>query len=261
MGKMMAKFGTKEWAEVNKNILIGCPHLCKYCFSKYDAVKRFKRVKEEDWANCKLNEKAFNEKPKKIKGRIMFPTTHDLPFNYYTEIRDYLEKWLEVGNDILIVSKPSYKTILNLCLDLRDYKDQIVFRFTIGSTNNDTLRFWEPGAPLFAERLHALEHAYEAGFKTSVSCEPFLDDSICEMVDVLYPYITNSIWIGIMNFINQRVDTTSWTEGEMKFRKTLDEIYAQGFIDFLYTCFQDNPKVRWKDSIKKMLNLPEEEIG
>ena len=38
----MGVFGTYEWAVKNFNIVSGCSHNCKYCYSKEMAI-RFKR--------------------------------------------------------------------------------------------------------------------------------------------------------------------------------------------------------------------------
>ena len=104
----MAKTGTKEWAEVNKNFVIGCKHACRYCYARAMA-ERFKRVKDvEEWKKTHINSKKLFEKPRKVKGRIMFPTTHDILPEYLFQTVEYLNDWLAVGNEILIVSKPTF---------------------------------------------------------------------------------------------------------------------------------------------------------
>jgi len=255
------RFGTREWASHNHNIVIGCEHGCKYCYARYNAVEFYKYVKsvEEFINHPKLNEKALNKKPKKYTdGRIMFPTTHDILPKHIDITIAYLEKWLKVGNDILIVSKPHFECIKYICDDLEQYKDQIVFRFTIGSINNDTLKFWEPYAPDFEERLDSLKYAYNHGFKTSVSMEPNLDTDARLLVLKLMPYITDTIWIGNMNFMDTRVDFDSWKPEDFVYKQMVEDAQTQEYIEELYEEFKDNPKIRWKESIKKMLNLPDE---
>ena len=61
--------------------------------------------------------------------------------------------------------------------------------------NNEVLKFWEPGAPSFDERIACLKYAYEAGYATSISCEPMLDDKIDLVIDAVRPDVTHSIWI------------------------------------------------------------------
>jgi len=181
---MSNKFGTREWAEVNKNILLGCENSCLYCYSRYNAVKRFKTVKSvDDWKTPEIIDKKLEEKPRFYKGRIMFPTQHDILPKYLDKTIIYLRKLLDVGNEILIVSKPHIECVKAMCNEFEKYKKQIVFRFTIGSPNNDVLKFWEPGAPDYDERLTSLKYAFTKGYTTSVSCEPILDNDISLMVN------------------------------------------------------------------------------
>jgi len=255
------KTGTLEWAEVNKNICFGCEHDCQYCYARANAL-RFKRlINRKDWDKVRLNEREITQKPRKEKGRIMFPTTHDILPKHIDITIKYLRGLLEVGNEILIVSKPHLECIKRICDDLKEFKSQIVFRFTIGSPNNDVLKFWDKNAPLYEERVECLKYAFKQGFTTSVSCEPYLDADIALMVYELLPYINDCTWIGKMNRINQRVNTTEWKKEDFEFLKIVKESQTNEFIEDLYDEFKDNKKVRWKDSIKQVMNLPEEEIG
>ena len=62
------------------------------------------------------------------------------------------------------------------------------------------------GAPKFEERMASLVYAHQHGFKTSVSVEPMLDSkNIVHLFQVLKPHVTDSIWIGKLNHIRQRV--------------------------------------------------------
>lgn len=186
------KFGTKEWADINKNIFIGCSHNCRYCYARHNALVRFKQIKNsEQWEHPMINMEKFNEKPRYYKDkRIMYPTQHDiLPDHIHYNI-DYLKRWLSIGNSILIVSKPHIACIQRICDEFTKYKDQILFRFTIGSLNNEVLKFWEPNAPAYEERKASLQYAFDVGYQTSVSCEPILDEDISMMVYDLLPFVT-----------------------------------------------------------------------
>jgi len=198
------KTGTREWAEHNRNIQLGCENDCRYCYAREMAV-RFKRSTVETWKEPEIDMKKVNEKPKKLAGRIMFPTTHDITHRNMRGVASYLKGWLKEDNEILIVSKPDPVCIKFLCEQLYPYRSQITFRFTIGSLDNETLRFWEPNAPGIAARLVALEIAYKAGYQTSVSCEPYLDGTIVDLVTAVLPWVTDTVWIGKMNQVKKRV--------------------------------------------------------
>ena len=192
--------GTKEWADSNVNCYFGCSNNCRYCYAKKMAI-RFKRKTESDWKIMIPNQKAIEKGYNKRKGRIMFPTSHDITIESLDGCLKVLKKLLDTDNEILITSKPKFSCIKIICDEFSQKKDLIQFRFTITSLNNELLSFWEPNAPSFDERLKSLEYAYSRGYKTSISIEPFLDENPYPLVDTLIPYVTESIWIGKMNYI------------------------------------------------------------
>ena len=145
--------------------------------------------------------------------------------------------------------------------NFNNIKIRIVFRFTIGSMDDHILKFWEPNAPSYTNRRAALIKAFNAGYKTSVSCEPFLDYFIRHLVSDIEVYVTDTIWIGKMNRISNRVDTTGWRPGDFRYLEIVQQAQTDDEIIHLYAALKNNQKIKWKDSIKKILNLPEEPIG
>ena len=250
------KTGTKEWAQHNRNIFKGCRHGCLYCYGKANAL-RFRQIKKaEDWLDMKPNERSLAERPKKLSGRIMFASSHDILPEHIDITLKYLSGWLGAGNEILIVTKPHSECVNAICREFfLDFRRQITFRFTIGSMNDLSLKFWEPNAPPLSERLNALAYAREVGYKTSMSCEPFLDSSIHYLVERVLDDVTDTVWVGMMNGISRRVDTKSWSTDDWQYMGILQKCHTEAFIRDLYEHFKDNPKVRWKDSIRKMLGL------
>jgi len=247
--------GTKEWSEHSANIDVGCENDCRYCYARANAI-RFKQVKPEEWATPRPNRKGLN-KPRRLDGRIMFPTTHDITKNNLGRCVKYLKAWLSVGNEFLIVSKPDPICIATLCQELAPWKDQIMFRFTIGSMDDGVIKFWERNAPPFRARLDSLKVAYFYGFRTSVSCEPFLDGTIRDVVMVVSQYVTDTIWIGKMNRIRQRVDMKAWTKEDMVFLAKVECEQTDEAIGELYGDLCGNWAVRWKDSIKAVMGIPQ----
>ena len=196
---MTTTSGTKEWADSNVNIFSGCSNDCIYCYAKKMAI-RFGRKTRETWKFMELNEKAFDKGYGKRKGRIMFPTSHDITFETLIFCLLALKKMLRARNEVLITSKPDPKCILRICEELEEWKDQIQFRFTITSKDNIILKNYEPHAPLYEDRMSSLQLAYYKGFKTSVSMEPFLDKDPIPLILKLAPYVTETIWIGKLNY-------------------------------------------------------------
>ena len=255
MGNDKQVFGTYEWAVENANFISGCAHNCKYCYSKEMAI-RFKRKTSKNWEKEEINAAQLIKKVKKVDGLIMYPSSHDItPINLQYSIT-FLQKLLESGNRVLIVSKPHMIVIEEICNTFSKFKEHILFRFTIGSNNSNVLKFWEPNAPSYEERLNCLKYAYEKGFSTSISCEPMLDSNIEQLVFELDPYVTDSIWIGKANFLLRRLKMNGITDIE-NVTKANELISSQSDIKIkaLYKNLNTNQKIKWKESIKKIVQI------
>lgn len=253
--KSKAVSGTKEWAVDNVNIQNGCSHDCHYCYAKSMAI-RFKRSTPDGWATPVLRQEALDKEYKKITGRIMFPTAHDITPDNIESCLFVLKKMLSVGNDVLIVSKPHPACIRRLCTELAAYRAKILFRFSIGSKSNVVLRKWEPCAPTFGDRKRALEYAHAAGFATSVSCEPMLDGNIDDVIASVRTHVTDSIWIGKANRLRSIVPTNSPNDAAM--REEAEKLIAtqsDDAIQALYQRFKSDHLIKWKDSIKEVVGL------
>ncbi len=186
----------------------------------------------------------------------MFPTSHDiLPSNLAQSVK-VLEGMLAAGNRVLVVTKPWLACVKEMCEKLAPYRAQITFRFTIGSMNDQTLSFWEPGASCFKERLAALKHAHKAGFTTSVSCEPMLDVGIVKLVESVRPFVTDHIWLGRANQLISHIGRNCPEDEDAKrmARELLDQQDDQ-YLRNLYARFKDDPMIRFKDSIKKVAGI------
>jgi len=251
------KTGTREWSESSVNIQLGCEHGCRYCYARYNAVKFRKWCTDEQWLEPVITRAKVTRSFLKRKGIVMFPTTHDITPRNLSESICVLGKLLNAGNKVLLVSKPHFDCIATICEEFMQYRKRLIFRFTIGSIDDRILSFWEPNAPSFEERKQSLMYAYAFGFCTSVSCEPFLDYEM-ERVVALYfrlkPYITNSFWLGKLREFNRRVDMFDITsEQEGKFVKPLKAAQTDEVIWEIYQRLQNERLVKWKDSIREVI--------
>jgi DNA repair photolyase len=248
--------GTKEWAKYNENCISGCSHDCKYCYAKTMAIVRLKMKTSENWKNEILRQGQLKRGFRRRQGRFMFPTTHDITPEHLDAIMEFLENILKAGNEVLVVSKPHLDCIRTICVRFVEYRTQILFRFTIGSTDNETLRYWEPGAPSFDERLESLEFAYGSGYATSVSCEPLLDDNADDLIRQVLPFVTDAIWPGKGNKLLSRLRLNGHGDPEtiQKATQLMESLSAEFILD-LYLRYKENPKVKWKDSLKKVVGI------
>lgn len=248
--------GADEWGKTKINLFYGCEHKCKYCYARPINVVRFNRITDENWTNPTLKEEVLKKNYRKREGIIMFPTTHDITEKTLGASLTLLKKLLEAKNEVLIVSKPHLSIIKILCSELFEYKNQIEFRFTIGSTNDNVLKFWEENAPLFNERLESLKHAFNEGFRTSVSCEPMLDENIDDVIKNVKQFVTTSIWLGRANLLHQRLRSNY--EGDTETIKKADELlsyYTDERLMEIYNKYKDDKLIKFKDSIKKVVGL------
>jgi hypothetical protein len=254
--------GTKEWSVASANFITGCEHDCLYCYSKATAIHHSRKT-QDNWKEETVRPKDLNKKWRLRKGgRIMFPSSHDITPQHLPGSIQFLKNILLPGNDVLIVSKPHLECIKAICDEFTGYKEKILFRFTIGSADDEVLKFWEPGAPSFEERLSALKYAYEAGYATSISCEPMLDNNIGGVIDAVGPYVTHSIWLGKMNKMKQRLEMNTTITDELK--EKANQLYSRQSdegIKSLYDRYKNDPLIRWKGDIKTVVGLPIGKIG
>ena len=217
---------------------------------------RFGRKTPWTWEKEIFREDWFIKTMKPRKGRIMFPSTHDISVYNIDHSISFIKRHLERGNSFLLVTKPQLDCVKQICAKLNRYSDKIMFRFSIGSSIESVLRYWEPNASSYEERCSCIKFAYSNGFQTSLSCEPMLDKHPDIIIKELEEFITDSIWLGKPNFllrrlkINGQLDVTA-----SKKAKDLIESLNDEFIYNLYENYKDNPKVKWKESLKKVLKL------
>ena len=244
--------GTREWSTASVNCITGCEHACRYCYAREQAM-RFGRISPpEEWATPVLRVQEVHKRRKKVDGRVMFPTTHDLTSEFKAPCFVVLKNLLEAGDDVLIVTKPHLEVVVDYCEWLKPWRDKVLWRFTIGSKDDDILSYWEPGAPNIVERLASLLHAYESGYATSVSCEPCLDiKTLVSLFCACEPFITDTFWIGKANKLATRcVPGTDPDEIARVEAGQTDEAVRR-----VYAALKDEPKIRWKESYCKVLGI------
>lgn len=245
--------GTREWAAGGTiNCLTGCSHDCRYCWARARAL-RFGRIKSAaEWSRPKLNPNVTPSlrRAAKAKGMVMFPSTHDVLPEFLEPCLTMLRSLLEAGKQVLVVSKPHWECIRAIGEALRDYREQILFRFTIGTMDQGWLSYWEPGAPTYNERMDALALARRFQFATSVSCEPLLEtERPLELVRELEPYVTETIWIGKMNRIRHRCVAGTSEEAIRR----IEAGQKDNRVREIYELLKDRPKIRWKDSYRQVI--------
>jgi len=246
--------GTKEWSDRSYNICLGCEHCCLYCYARSIRCWSDESMRRPGaWQDQRLNPNR-NRLGEEIRnaGVVMFPSSHDITPAFLPQAIQTIRNLLKT-NKVLIVSKPHVRVVKRLCSEFAENKNDILFRFTIGALNRKLCLYWEPGAPSPTQRIKALAHAYDQGFATSVSCEPFLDtvDQTCELVDRVSPFVSDTIWVGKMRRIPRKLN--SHVPGLLDAIHVLRANQTDAEILRLVSQLSNQPKVRWKDSIRAVL--------
>jgi DNA repair photolyase len=251
--------GTKEWAEINHNIGKGCANDCLYCYAAAMAANPFFGAWRQrcDWSREELAHNAHKTSYPLKRDMIMFPTTHDITPFYLPHFIRVATMMLGKGNRLLITTKPRLECVTELLAALAPFRDRVLFRFTVGSLDDGDVRFWEPNAPLPAERMAALDLACVGGWQTSVSIEPMLAGrtETLRVIRAVYPLVTETIWVGKMRDVRRRVDMgvpehaaavagIEVLQCDAAVLGLVAQVERLGLL-----------KVRWKDSVKAIMNV------
>jgi DNA repair photolyase len=216
---------------------------------------RFKQVTASQWPLERIRPADVAKRHKKYDGQVMFPSSHDITPHNIDACMTVLKNLLEIGNRVLVVSKPHLECIRAICHELKYFRDSILFRFTIGAVEDRILSYWEPNAPGYRERKASLIHAYESGFGTSVSVEPMLDaDNVDMLIGDLLRYVNDAIWIGKMNHIGR-----FGKDADPVMRQEIERIrrgQTDNAIKAIYSRHRDNPQLKWKKEIKRVVGIP-----
>jgi len=246
--------GTQEWSVKTVNCCTGCSHDCLYCYAKGMAI-RFKQVTANQWPQEQIRPKDVSKRHQKYDGQVMFPSSHDITPNNLGACLTVLKNLLDSGNRVLVVSKPHLDCINKICDTFGIFRDQILFRFSIGACNDQILSYWEKSAPGYDERKECLIYAHQTGFQTSVSVEPMLDSAnIDTLIGELLPYATQSIWLGTMNHLRRFGKCSDMVLCQAI--ETIKRGQTDSIIKAIYERHKTNLKIKWKKEIKKMVGIP-----
>ncbi len=83
-----------------------------------------------------------------------------------------------------------------------------------------------------------------------------LDANIDRVIETVYPYVTDSIWLGKINRLRSILPQTCPGDADaMRKGNTLMALQNDDAIRALDARYKDDPKIKWKDSIKQVVGL------
>ena len=80
-----------------------------------------------------------------------------------------------------------------------------------------------------------------------------MDDDFDSLYGLVEPFVTDAIWVGKMNNAARRVQSNTAKTFDVAL---IDDLLASQCDEKILTLvqrYQDNPKIQWKESIKKVL--------
>jgi DNA repair photolyase len=252
---MKRKTGTREWADKTCNIQVGCEHDCLYCYAKSMAI-RFKRATVDGWKVPGMVNVRLLPVPKR-PGVVMFPSTHDVTFANALSCGRQVHCLLQGGDDVLLVTKARQIPLTQALGSIVGtvWQRRVEVRVTIGSLDSEVLKFWEPGAPDFYERVAALKWAKEQGFRTSVSMEPMLDSCPESVVEIVKELVTDGVWLGKAKNLVQRVMmNTGGDPVALHAAHRLNELWSDKRLVRRWEChWKYIPMLKIKDSVREVV--------
>ena len=130
----------------------------------------------------------------------------------------------------------------------------ITFIYDIRSCNSELLKFWEPNAPSFEERLESLKIVNSKGFRTIVFCSYPLDGDTFELAEALSPHCDHLI-VEITKKLDEFLFESELTD-PIKVQKA-EEVLKIQTGDWLLNLgkkLKDNPTVWWDDHTREFLD-------
>lgn len=265
--KIKSPTGTGEWCTHEADIGVGCPNDCRYCYAAATA-NRFKDswgMPRDQWHNYRHRPDWVDDimHSRLMGATVMFPTKHDFNEVNWQDSARVIRHLMVNCNRVLMVTKGGHwadKVITSLCehpIDKHLATTRLEVRVTI-TGYDDAMGFFEPNAPNTSGRIETVEAAIYEDVLTSVSCEPLLQaSSIKDRTDLIYDVFylcTGDVWVGKLRNLEQRVDMSKVSKQDYdQYIAPLIEMQTDENIMRLVRAFEREPRVKWKDSIREVI--------
>ncbi|MFH1088210.1 MAG: radical SAM protein [Chloroflexota bacterium] len=192
----------REYSELALNLFSGCGHHCIYCYSP-DVLHIDRAIFYGDVRpRVTVAEIAASARKFEAKGEtraILLSFTGD-PYQSAEAETQLTRQAITVlhahGLKVTILTKGGKRALRDF--DLLGPGDQ--FAVTLTCIDEETSRWWEPGATLPMERIESLIEAHIRGIKTWVSLEPVIYPKATKQLVMLTKDFVGHYKVGTLNY-------------------------------------------------------------
>lgn len=196
--KKKGNLGWKEWVDKTVSLQVGCENNCKYCWARVLGHRRGYVPVWDDWE--KPRDKKQPDFLRVKYGVVGFPGTHDIHESNLEKSIKTIKILVDYGNNVILVTKGLNLIVSKLIDALCMYKDKVEFRFSFSTNYDDLIKKLEGNSPLYKEKKFALQLAFQRGFRTSISMEPYISSNLVEIINDLKEFVSSKIFfVGVMN--------------------------------------------------------------
>ena len=236
-----------EYAKYACNFYVGCSNDCDYCYCKRGLLGHAmggitptlkKCFKDEDDA-LKVFEHELVANLKELQNHGLFFTFTSDPLLPETEGLTWaaIDTCIDYDVPVKILTK---RADFDVSTYYDIHRDRIAFGFTLTGCDDK-----EPNASTNAERIAKMKELYRRGFKTFASIEPVIDIFKSEKMIAQTLGYCDLYKIGLLSG-----KKTYTADDVFKFTAKVNAmIYTHN------TCYQDDVKVYWKDSVLEFLKM------
>lgn len=196
----------REYGEHAINIYTGCNHGCIYCYAPNVLHKTKEQFQEVQVREGIVEAVKDQLKRENIRGKLIhlcftcdpYPAEIDT-----TPTREIIKAVKDAGNFVQILTKGGFRAERDF--DLLDGRDWFGVTLT---TQTDLIKYYEPNAASFGERIASLLRAHKKGIRTWVSLEPVIDPK------TVYRTISTGFFIDLFKIgkLNYMKTDINWAE-------------------------------------------------
>ena len=89
-----------------------------------------------------------------------------------------------------------------------------------------------------------------------------MDNKVDKVIDAVKPFVTETIWLGKVNLMWSRLKRNTDMNDELvkRLAKQLEQWQSDDNIKLLYDKYKNDPIIRWKESIEKVVGIAKKKI-